>query len=607
MTTGKKYIKIGGASGYWGESPMSTPQLLEAENLDYIVYDYLAEITMSIMARARVADPEKGYAPDFISAVLKPNLRTIAGKGIKILSNAGGVNPKACGDAVRKLITELGLNLKVAVILGDDLTHQRDDIAFNAPPEMFKGDSFPDPDKIVSMNAYLGAEPIVMALKADADIIITGRCADSALTLAACQYEFGWENNDYDLLAAGSLAGHLLECGPQATGGNFTDWNLVADTIHNIGYPIAEINNDGSIIITKPSNSGGLVSVGTVSEQLIYEIEDPQNYLLPDVICDFSEVTVVEIANNRVRVNGALGQQPSGSLKVSTTYMDGYRCGALMTFVGFNAADKALALATAIFKRAEYKLRTSNAGEYTEKSIELIGNDSQFGCTDTHSREVTLKVAAKHPKSEAIGLLLKEISGIGLATPAGLTAFNAGRSKPTPVVRLFSFLIPNSNLNIQVQIDNKLTDIDLPQLQANHSSTKRPQAPDDIDVVDGINVPLIDLAWARSGDKGDRANIGIIARRAEYLPYIWQTLSEEAVAAHFAHFDASKTERFLLPGMNAINFVLHNVLGGGGIASLRADPQGKAYGQILLHYQVKIPVEIAKRIESRGKSHDRFT
>jgi hypothetical protein len=581
---------------------MSTPQLLEIETLDYIVYDYLAEITMSIMARARAADPDKGYATDFVTSVLRANLNTIAEKGVKILSNAGGVNPDACGKAVRNLVQKLGLDLKVAVILGDDLMPNIDAIASSAPKEMFKGSQFPTKEKIASMNAYLGAKPIAEALKAGADIVITGRCADSALTLAACQYEFGWQSDEYDLLAAGSLAGHLLECGPQATGGNFTDWHLTADTLHNIGYPVAKIDNTGAITITKPENTGGLVSVGTVSEQLVYEIEDPQNYLLPDVICDFSGVTIEQIDEDSVRVTGAKGRPPTGLYKVSTTYMDGFKCGTLMTFIGFDAARKARTLGEAILKRANTKLRASNIGDYTETSIELIGDDSQFSQKTSHSKEVTLKIAARHPKAEALGLLLKEIAGIGLATPAGLTAFNAGRPKPMPMVRLFSFLISQDALDVKIQLGDALIKTETSIQNSSPERIIRSQEPENIDLSDTIDIPLIDLAWARSGDKGDRANVGIIARKADYIPYISHALTEKAVQQHFSHFNPSKVDRFFLPGLNAINFVLHDVLGGGGIASLRVDPQGKAYGQILLHHRVKVPKEIARQIE-----HERQT
>ena len=286
-----KTIKIGGASGYWGESAMATPQLLKAGDLDYLVYDYLAEITMSIMARMKMKNPEAGFATDFVDLVMKPFLPQIAKSGVKIIANAGGTNPESCGKAVRALIAEKYLNLKVAVITGDDLLASKDKIAAENHTDMFSGAPFPPVEKIASINAYLGAFPIAKALDMGADIVITGRCVDSAVTLGACIHEFGWGVTDWDLLASGSLAGHILECGPQATGGNFTDWEDAGD-IANIGYPIAEINVDGSFVTTKPGSTGGIVNVGTVSEQMLYEIGDPQAYILPDVICDFSQVTI---------------------------------------------------------------------------------------------------------------------------------------------------------------------------------------------------------------------------------------------------------------------------------------------------------------------------
>ena len=252
-----KVIRIGGASGFWGDAAMSTPQLLNAGGLDYIVYDYLAEITMSIMARARADKPEAGYATDFVSLALKPNLVEIARQKVRIISNAGGGNPEACAAAVRALIADRGLDLKVAAIAGDDLIAQKDALAKEHISEMFSSDEFPEPQKILSINAYLGAFPIAKALDDGADIVITGRCVDSAVTLGACIHEFGWKPDEYDKLAGGSLAGHILECGPQATGGNFTDWESVIDRLEDIGYPIAEVSADGSFVCTKPEGSGG--------------------------------------------------------------------------------------------------------------------------------------------------------------------------------------------------------------------------------------------------------------------------------------------------------------------------------------------------------------
>ncbi|HSG57391.1 MAG TPA: acyclic terpene utilization AtuA family protein, partial [Paracoccaceae bacterium] len=235
-------VKIGGASGFWGDAALATPQLLAAGGLDFIVYDYLAEITMAILARVRQADPAQGYATDFVQAAMAPNLGEIARQGARILSNAGGVNPEACAEALRAEIAKQGLDLKVAVVGGDDLMDRLGDIAATAPRDMFTGAVFPTTAKVGSLNVYLGAFPIAAALDRGADIVITGRCVDSAVTLGACIHAFGWTPQDLDALAGGSLAGHILECGPQATGGNFTDWEAVADRLEDIGYPIAEVS-----------------------------------------------------------------------------------------------------------------------------------------------------------------------------------------------------------------------------------------------------------------------------------------------------------------------------------------------------------------------------
>jgi len=593
-----KVVLIGGASGFWGDAAMATPQLLRAGGLDYIVYDYLAEITMSILARARAEKPEMGYATDFVSLALKPNLAEIARQRVKIISNAGGVNPEACAAAVRALLAERGLALKVAAITGDDLMAQKDALAKTAPAEMFSADAFPDATKILSINAYLGAFPIARALDEGADIVITGRCVDSAVTLGALIHEFGWHVDERDKLAGGSLAGHILECGPQATGGNFTDWESVIDRLEDIGYPVAEVSRDGSFVCTKPEGSGGVVNAGTVSEQMLYEIGDPEAYLLPDVICDFSEVSITQAGPDRVRVSGAKGRAAPDSYKVCATYLDGFRGGLTMTFYGIDASRKAERFAEAVFKRARRTLRGLNLADYTETSIEVIGAESQFGSARriAVSREVVVKIAAKHPDAIGIGILLKETTGLGLATPPGLSGFAGGRPKPTPVARLFSFTLPKSAVSIGVDVEGaKSTFADAPGTAFDPASLVHPDAPAPEDLHDLVSVPLVALAWARSGDKGNKANIGVIARRADYFPYICRSLTKDMVAARFAHFLEGRVERFVLPGPHALNFVLHDVLGGGGVASLRNDPQGKGYAQLLLEVPIEIPAALARR------------
>jgi hypothetical protein len=612
-----KVVRIGGASGFWGDAARSTPQLLNVEGLHYIVYDYLAEITMSIMARARAKDDSKGYATDFVSAAMQPHLKTIAERGVKVISNAGGVNPQACVAALRAVIARLGLELKVACVVGDDLTERKAELQAQGITEMFSGAAFPAADKVLSINAYLGAFPIARALELGADIVVTGRCVDSAVTLGACIHAFGWGRGDYDLLAMGSLAGHILECGPQATGGNFTDWELVPD-IATIGYPIAEVAADGSFVCTQPAGTGGLVTVGTVSEQLLYEIGDPQAYILPDVVCDFSTARIEQVGENRVRVSGATGRPAPDNYKVSATFADEFRGGTYLTFYGVDADKKARALGAAVFRAARSAFKTYGLPDFSETSIELIGNESQYGAfSEIHgSREVAMKIAAKHPDIAGIGIMLREAVGLGLATPPGLSGFAGSRPSPSPVVRLFSCTVPKAQVQVRILLGDETMACDDESRAApglakkgratqgraarNSTATVRPAIPQMKKARKMTTVPLIALAWGRSGDKGNKANVGIIARKPEYLPYICAALTEDVVRERFAHFLADATagsvERFLLPGSHAVNFLLHDVLGGGGVASIRNDPQGKGYAQLLLSCPIRIPAALAETL-----------
>lgn len=576
-------LRIGGASGFWGEAPHATAQLLEA-GVDVLVYDYLAEITMSIMARARLKDAETGYASDFVSDAMGRNLATIAAQGVKVLSNAGGVNPAACGAALRSKIAEAGLSLTVAVVEGDDLLPRAAEFA--SATEMFSDAAMPARDKIASMNAYIGATPIVAALNAGADIVITGRCVDSALTLAACMHHFNWSADNFDLLSAGSLAGHLLECGPQSTGGNFTDWEQAGD-VALIGYPIAEVHADGSMVLTKPDATTGIVSTASVCEQMLYEIGDPQAYLLPDVVCDFSDVQLAQLGADRVQVSGAKGRPASGQLKVSTTWADGYRAGMVFQFNGRDARTKAQAFAQAGLDRARATLTKMRAPDYSEVSFEAFGGRPGDGSYE----EIAFKAAVRHHDPRAIGLFLKELIGGALATPPGLHFFTGdGRPKPSPVVALFSFLVDADQLTYKITTEGKTLAFEPALGGVTPPAPSSPKAPQAADAsMEMVTHGLEDLAWARSGDKGDSANIGVIARHPAYVPYIWAALTPERIAEVFKDQTPGEIERFFLPGSHSMNILMHNAIGGGGIASLRNDAQGKGFAQKLLSVPVQIP------------------
>lgn len=601
-------IRIGGASGYWGDASHATSQLLDSANLDFIVYDYLAEITMSILARARARDPAKGYALDFVSTAMADNLSRIEQQGVKVISNAGGVNPQACAAAVQTLIDQGGHKLKVAYITGDDLIGRSSELAELAPLEMFSGESFPDTERLQSINAYLGAFPIAAALDAGADIVISGRCVDSAVTLATCIHSFSWHADQYDQLAMASLAGHILECGTQATGGNFTDWRKVADQIDKLGYPIVEVSSTGEFVCSKPDNTGGLVSFATIAEQMLYEIHDPQDYLLPDVSCDFSQVILEDIGSDRVAVKGAIGRAPGDSYKVCATYTDQYRGGTYLSYYGIDAEQKAQAQAEAIFRLSRSRFDQLGLEDFSETSVELIGNESQFGDYSelSGSREVAMKVAVKHPQQEGVAVMLKQASALALATPPGLSGFQGGRAKPSPVVRLFSFLLPKMFAELSINIDGKTRSfLPVSLVENEENDLQRPQLPPVPTSDHTVEVDLVDLAWGRSGDKGNIANVGIIARKADYLPWIWAALSESFVEQRYTHFikrsednDSVAVERFYLPGIQAINFVVHDVLGGGGVASLRNDAQAKGYAQLLLTAKIPVSDVIAAEIRA---------
>jgi len=594
----KDKIFIGGASGYWGEASYATAQLLKLDDIDFLVYDYLSEITMSILARSRAKDPSKGFATDFVTSALKPNLKLISKKGVRVISNAGGLNPSACAEMINKEVDIQRLKLKVAFVEGDELIDHSE--KFKNEMDLETSRRFPDQKSIFSINAYLGAFPIAVLLDKGADIIITGRCVDSAVTLGACIHSFCWKNNDLNLLASGSLAGHLLECGPQLTGGNFTDWHK-SKNIFDIGYPVAQIDYNGKIIISKPENTGGIVSKATVSEQMLYEIGNPQSYILPDVICDFSQVQLEQIGKNKVSIYGAIGRNPTGKLKVSVTYKDGYRAGQILSFNGTSARQKAEVFANAAIKRSINALKQKNANEFTEVNFEIFGGKPSEG----EFEEVMLKVAVRHPEKEAVGVFIKELAGMLLATPPGLSYFTgAGRPKPSPVVRLFSFLINYDSLKISLNYCGNKFDfnITLPN-SCQTNPILIPPPGNNISRTDLklIQIPLEKLAYARSGDKGDSVNIGVISRDPEYLPWIWDSLTEKRIKDLFFKYLMGEVERFHLPGSSSMNILMHEVLGGGGISSLRNDSQGKGYSQILLAVNILIPEDLIKT-ENPGES-----
>lgn len=601
----KKTVRVGCHSGFWGDTETAAVQLVRHGNVDYLVSDYLAEVTMSIMAAQKLRNPQAGYATDFVTAVMAPLAREIAEKKIRVVTNAGGVNPQACRDAVLKACEAAGVKLKVAIVTGDDILPRVEEFRAAGVREMDTGAELPA--KIVSMNAYLGGFPIARALDEGADVVITGRCVDSAVTLGALIHAFGWGMDDHDRLAAGTLCGHIIECGAQCNGGNFTDWRLVPD-YDNMGFPVAEVEADGTFVLGKPENTGGLISTATVAEQMLYEIGDPRAYIVPDVVCDFTGATYEQVGKDRVRVAGARGRPATDTYKVSTTWPDGFKFSSIFMLGGREAAAKGRHSAESIIKKTRRLFAEKNMADYRDVSIEVIGSEATYGphSRAADAREVVVKIAAKHDQKEALSLLGREIAPMSTGGVVGMAgSFGAGRVSPSPVIRMFSCLVPKSMVPVTVEVDGRA----IPMQEGARSGgfaaaslpTERPPPPP-LPAGDTATVPLIALAYGRSGDKGDNANIGIFARKPEYEPILDSEVTEEAVATYFAHRINGKVTRWRLPGIKGFNFLLRQALGGGGMASLKADPLAKAFAQMLLDMPVRVPADVAREVGAAQKA-----
>ena len=585
----EKIVRIGGASGYWGDSASGPRQLVEKGDIHYLVFDYLAEVTMSILAKLR-ARGGRGLRARFRhhaqAAHRNDRRETHQGRGQCGRREPAGL-PRGDREgrhgggrrAPDRRSSKATISCRGSVNCARRLR------------EMQTG--APLPERLLSANAYLGAFPIAAALGAGADIVITGRCVDSAVVLGPLIHEFGWKPDDYDRLAAGSLAGHLLECGAQVTGGIFTDWEDVAGGWDDMGYPIAEVQADGSFTITKPAGTGGLVSALSVGEQLLYEIGDPRSYILPDVVCDFTQVRLIEEGRDRVRVDRARGTAPTSTYKVSATYPGGYASVGAMVVSGYDATARARRNGEAIVTKCRRMLGEVGLKDFSRTAVDVIGAETLYGANARDAqtlREVVLRVAVRHERPEGAELFSKEYVGSGLSMAAGRCGIAAGRPAVSPVIRLHSCLIDKARVPVAVSVDGA----PVPYVEA-PASTSGAQPGDAADIASDlppgrrIDVPLIRLAVARSGDKGNDSNIGVMARRPEYLPAIRAALTPAAVKRYFAHYAEGPVERYELPGIHALNFVLRDSLGGGGTSSANLDTQAKTYAQLLLAFPVAVP------------------
>lgn len=451
----KEKIRIASGQGFWGDLIEAPVQQVTRGDVDYLVMDYLAEVTMSILQKQKNKNPNLGYARD-IPPLMKRILPVCHVKGIKIITNGGGVNPIACADAILAIAKELGIEgLKIGVVVGDDIKDRLDEMISHGAElnNMEDGSSIKTvKDKILSANVYFGAMPIVEALQKGADIVITGRTTDTGLTLAPMIYEFGWDKDNFDLMAAGTVAGHILECGAQSSGGNFMgNWASI-ENMAEVGFPIAEAFPNGDVIITKHENSGGLVSIETVSEQLVYEIGDPKSYITPDCVADFTSIKLEAAGNNRVKVYDVKGTPATEFYKVSCSYESGYSAVGSLTYSYPQALTKAKAADQILRKRME------NLGlTFDEIRTEFVGYNSCHGplakqLDEEDINEIMMRVAVRSNDYESVERFGKEIAPLILTGPPAVTGFAGGRPKPSEVVAYWPALLPKKLVNPEVKI-----------------------------------------------------------------------------------------------------------------------------------------------------------
>ncbi len=438
----KSSVRIASGQGFWGDLQTAPLDQVTKGPVDYIMMDFLAEVTMSIMQKQKRRNPEAGYAKDLVGYI-DQILPACAERGVKIITNGGGANPEACSEAIIHLAQKKGITgLTVGVVSGDDILPQLDPLmeAGHALANMETGEALESVrQRILSANVYFGAWPIVEALRQGADIVVTGRTTDTGLTLAPMIHEFGWKQDDWDKLAAGTVAGHILECGGQASGGNFSgDWRAVPNLAH-IGFPIAEAYSDGSIVITKHENTGGLVSLATVKEQLLYEIGDPRTYITPDCVADFTTIQLSEDGPHRVRMHSVKGRPATEFMKVSMSYLDGYTAVGTVTYCWPDALEKA--------KAADQIVRTRLAEQglqFEEIRTEFVGFNSSHGplaVTHGDCNEVVLRIGVRDHNHKAVESFTKELAPLILTGPPGATGFAGGRPKAKEVVAYWPALL----------------------------------------------------------------------------------------------------------------------------------------------------------------------
>ena len=584
------FIKIANCSGFYGDKLSAAKELVNGGPIDVLTGDYLAELTMTILYSQKLQRGEdKGYVGTFLKQI-KEIAKTCNEKNIKIVTNAGGLNPKSMASEIEKILIDQSIEMKVAYIDGDDLLPKMDSL-------MGEGEKFMNIDKNISLkdsgyspltsNIYLGAWGIKEALDHDADIVVCPRVTDAAVVIGPAAWKFNWKRNDYDALAGALAAGHIIECGCQATGGNYSFFKEVP-SFDNVGYPIAEIFEDGSFNITKHPNTGGLVSKGTVTAQLLYEISSPA-YINPDVISHFDTLKIEEIAKDKVHISGCRGSSPPKDHKVCINLAGGFRNGMEIILTGIDIEDKAKVFTDALFNSV------GGQDQFEEVSIQLHRTDKENPITNEEAM-ASLVISVKSSNPDLVGRLFSaKIIELALANIPGFFA-QSGPKSSGPVIVYWPALIDSKHVKEKVHIDGKEIEV-LPTTQLDFEEIYYQREPfniEEINMTDQLEIFFGDLFGTRSGDKGGCANLGVWAKNKNTYSFLYNFLTVERIKELMPDLNKYKIERFELPNIYSLNFYIHDILQDGVSSNNRKDSQAKSLGEYLRAKKILVPKEIVE-------------
>lgn len=582
MSEDEKLI-IANCSGFFGDRFSAAREMVEGGPIDFLTGDYLAELTMAILFRKRLKDPKGGFVSTFLRQ-MEEVMGTCMDKGIKVVANAGGLNPAGLAEGLANVAKELGVNPKIAYIEGDDLMARLEELAE-------KGEAFTHLDKGIGLkdaganpitaNAYLGGWGITKALSEGADIVVTGRVTDASIISGPCAWKFGWKEDDWDRLAGAYVAGHIIECGAQATGGNYSFFEEVP-SFKDVGYPIAEMFEDGSFVITKHPNTGGLVSVDTVKAQLLYEVAAP-GYLTPDVIARFDTIDISQEGKDRVKVTGVKGEPPTDTTKVCMNVLGGHKNAMTVIITGLDIEKKAKIFEDTFFDSMGGK------EQFQKVHVELVRSDKDNPATNEEAF-AQLRITVIDPDPNKAGRLFSsKIVELALASIPGFT-LTSPPTNGTPTIFHWPALIAKEHLTQRVFVNGGEFQVESTKPKGKAESVK----PLEVKVPETpkgktVKIPLGRVYATRSGDKGGNANLGVWGKTPEAFSYLREYLTTEKLKELLPDMAEYEIDRYELPNLLALNFYIHGVLGEGAAASVRMDPLAKSLGEYLRAKTIDVP------------------